>query len=147
MKLLLLPGRYAVCRLPGDAPPPAWAFGGPFSSLTRTADEFSVVCREEDVPAGVRHEPRWRCLRVAGTLDFALVGVLASLTVPLAEAGVSVFAVSTFDTDYLLVREPDLPRTLAALSAHGHEVKCRSRPACPARHGPAPPGPGHAPRH
>jgi hypothetical protein len=122
VNLLLLPGRYAVCRLPPDAPLPSWGVGREFSSATRTPDELSVVCWEETVPAGVRCERGWRCLRVAGTLDFSLVGVLASLTAPLAAAGVSVFALSTFDTDYLFVREADLPRTRAALGGHGHTV-------------------------
>jgi hypothetical protein len=117
--LILLPDPYAVCRLPPDAETPSWA-GGAFVSITRTAQELSVVCRADAVPAGVRHEGGWRGLRVAGTLDFALVGVLASLLGPLAAAGVSVFVVSTFDTDYVLVRGQQLPEALAALSAAGH---------------------------
>jgi hypothetical protein len=127
LTLVPLDGRYAVCRLdPGD-PLPAWAAGGPFVSVTRTDEELSVVCQQEAVPAGVRCERDWRCLRVAGTLDFALVGVLASLTGPLAEAGVSVFAVSTFDTDYLLVKEEKWEAAVAALRAFGHVVQERRR--------------------
>jgi GNAT superfamily N-acetyltransferase len=117
--LVPLEGVYAVCRLDADAPLPAWLAGGPFVSITRTADELSVVCREEAVPAGVRCEQGWQCLRVAGTLDFSLVGVLASLLDPLAAAGVSVFAVSTFDTDYLLVKSTDFQRATEALRASG----------------------------
>jgi hypothetical protein len=78
------------------------------------------VCAAECVPAEVRCERGWRCLRVAGVIDFSVVGVLSSLTAPLAEAGVSVFAVSTFDTDYLLVKEVDFDRACAALRVHGH---------------------------
>ncbi len=122
LTLALLPGTFAVCRLPPDADIPGWATGE-FVSVTRTGDELSVVCRQEAVPAGVRCESGWRCLRVAGILDFALVGILASLLVPLAEAGVSVFAASTFDTDYLLVREKDLGRAVAALHGAGHVVE------------------------
>lgn len=114
-RLLLLPESYAICRLPPADGVPAWAFPGGLTSVTRTHDELSIVCRQDAVPEGVRCEPGWRCLRVAGTLDLRLVGVLASLTVPLAEAGVSVFAVSTYDTDYLLVRSGDLERALLAL--------------------------------
>jgi uncharacterized protein len=121
MRLLLLPGRFAVCRLAPDAPVPAWAVAGPLSSVTRTEDELSVVCAEVQVPDGVRGEPGWRALRVAGTLDFGLVGVLKALVTPLAEAGISVFALSTFDTDYLLLR--DLEGGAAALEAAGHEVE------------------------
>src|SRR6185369_12276302 len=117
-RLILLPDSCAVCRLPPDADVPAWPAGG-LVSVTRTAEELSVVCREDAVPAGVRHEGGWRCLRVAGTLDFGLVGVLAALLGPLAAAGVSVFVVSTFDTDYVLVRGRQLPEALAALTAAG----------------------------
>lgn len=117
-----LPGTFAVCRLAPDAAVPAWAAGGPFISVTRTADELSVVCPEPAVPEEVRAERGWRCLRVAGPLAFGLVGVLASLLEPLGRAGVSAFAVSTFDTDYLLVRADDLPRAVDALRAAGHVV-------------------------
>lgn len=121
LDLAQLPGRYAVCRLPADAGTPAWA-DGEFVCVTRTVEELSVVCREDAVPEGVRCERGWRCLRVAGTLDLSLVGVLASLLVPLAEAGVGVFCVSTFDTDYLLVREADVDRAMPALREAGHRV-------------------------
>jgi hypothetical protein len=121
LTLRLLSGGYAVCRLPADADAPGWA-GGELVSVTRTADELSVVCREDEVPDGVRCERGWRCLRVGGTLDFGLVGVLASLLVPLADAGVSVLALSTFDTDYLLVKGADLTKAVEALQAAGHVV-------------------------
>lgn len=123
MELRVLPGRFAVCRLPAVASIPAWALAGAFVSLTRTADELSIVCAEESVPREVAAERGWRALRVVGTLDFALTGVLAALAVPLAEAGVSIFALSTYDTDYLLVREGDLPRAVAALKHAGHSVR------------------------
>jgi hypothetical protein len=123
LTLVVLPGTFAVCRLGAGAAPPDWASAGSFFSATRTADELSVVCPEGVVPEGTRCERGWRCLRVAGTLDFSLVGVLASLTAPLAEAGVGVFAVSTFDTDYLLVRGADLGRSAEALRAAGHSVQ------------------------
>ncbi len=119
--LVPLEGTFAVCRLDPDSPLPGWA-SGPFVSVTRTADELSVVCLEEGVPDGVRCERGWRCLRVAGALDFALVGVLASLLGPLADAGVSAFAVSTFDTDYLLVKDGDYGRAVDALRRAGHGV-------------------------
>jgi GNAT superfamily N-acetyltransferase len=120
--LVLLAPPFAVCRLAPDQPFPAWASTGEFACLTRTADEVSVVCPEEGVPDGVRCERGWRCLRVAGTLDLTLVGVLASLLLPLAEAGVAVFVISTFETDYLLVRETDLGRAVAVLREAGHTV-------------------------
>jgi hypothetical protein len=123
-RLTLAPvaGAYAVCRLGPEAPWPDWAAGGRFTSVTRTGDEVSVVCEQGAVPAGVRCEPGWRCLRVAGTLPFAAVGILAGLVGPLAAAGVSVFVVSTFDTDYLLVRDGDLEQAILALRQHGDAV-------------------------
>jgi len=102
---------------------PSWAAGGQFVSITRTDSELSVVCGQEAVPKGVRCERGWRCLRVAGTLDFSLVGVLASLLNPLAEAGISVFVVSTFDTDYLLVKEDNLEAATEVLARRGHAVR------------------------
>jgi hypothetical protein len=122
LTLIVLPGTYAVCRLPADAAFPDWAVGD-LVSVTQTVEELSVVCREDAVPEGVRCERGWRCLRVDGALDFSLVGVLASLLVPLAEAGVSVFALSTFDTDYLLVRDGDLARATRALEAAGQAIR------------------------
>ena len=123
LALVVLPGTFAVCRLGAEALLPARSFAGPFCSVTRTADELSVVCPEAAVPEGSHYEGGWRCLRGDGTLDLALVGVLASLLVPLAEAGVSTFAVSTFDTDHLLVREADLGRAAEALRAAGHAIR------------------------
>lgn len=122
MELIALPGRYAVCRLNPETPTPPWA-AGPFVSITRTADELSVVCPEDVVPSEVRAERGWRCLRVAGTLDFAMVGVLAGLVGPLAAAGVSVFVVSTFDTDYMLVKDQNLRRAADVLGNAGHTVR------------------------
>ena len=122
LTLALIEGRFAVCRLaPGDEVP-AWANGGSFTSVTRTRDELSVVCAEGAVPEGIRCEGGWRIFQTEGPLDFALTGILASVAVPLAEAGVSIFAVSTFDTDYVLVREENVPRAITALRAAGHQV-------------------------
>lgn len=116
-------GRFAVCKLPPDSAVPAWATAGDVFSVTRTGDELSVVCRQEAVPTGTHAEVGWRCLRVAGAMPFTVVGVLASLTAPIAKAGVGVFAFSTFDTDYLLVKEADFPVAVDALRAAGHGVE------------------------
>jgi hypothetical protein len=120
--ITLLPGRCAVCRLEPDEPVPAWA-RGEFVAVTRTAEELSVVCDETAVPEDVVSEQRWRCLKLQGPLDFSLVGVLASLLAPLAAESVSIFAISTYDTDYVLVREGDLARALHALRGAGWEVE------------------------
>ncbi len=109
----------AVCRLGGADPIPGWAVDGPFFSITRTAEELSIVCPENLVPVDVQAERGWRALRVAGVIDFSVIGVLAELTLPLAEARISVFAISTYDTDYLLVKEHDLARAIEMLREVG----------------------------
>jgi hypothetical protein len=116
------PARLAIARLEPGTGVPAEVSGATFCSVTRTPDEVSVVAPEDVVPAAWRREGGWRALRVAGPLDFELVGVLAALLEPLAAAGVPVFALSTFDTDYLLVREERLADAVTALRAAGHAV-------------------------
>ena len=120
--LTLFPDILAVCRLNPDDVVPLWAFGGPFTSITRTPTELSIVCLQKGVPEGVRCEQGWRPLAVDGPVAFGLTGILASLTGALALAGVSVFVISTFDTDYLLVREADAERAVELLSREGHRV-------------------------
>jgi hypothetical protein len=115
----LLPGRLTVARLPGTEAVPAWADGTGFVSITRRQGELSIVCADERVPAEVRAERGWRALEVEGPIDFQVVGLLHGLTGPLAQAGISVFAVATFDTDVLLVREEALPRAVEVLRAAG----------------------------
>ena len=127
LHLLLLPVKVAVCRLPADAPEPEWARPGSFRAVVQTLTELSVVCEERFVPPEVKAERGWRILMVEGPLDFALIGVLASLTQPLAAARVSVFAISTFDTDYLLVKEHDLVRAKESLALAGHLVEENTR--------------------
>jgi hypothetical protein len=123
-KLTLLPDTFAICRLDANAAIPSWAAtGGTFFSITRTAEELSIVCQQSLVADGVQSERDWRCLQLAGPIPFSTVGVLASLVQPLADAGISVFAVSTFDTDYLLVKAVDLERTIKALEQKGHSLK------------------------
>ena len=114
---------FAVCRLDHNAPIPAWASAGTLFSITRTADELSIVCPQSLVPDAIRCERGWRCLRVAGTMEFSMVGVVASLSKPLAEAGIGIFVISTFDTDYLLVKENDFEKAVVALRAAGHAVE------------------------
>lgn len=121
--LELLPGRFAVCRLAADAAVPAWAMAAAFSSVTRTHDELSIVCEEDRVPVDAKREGGWRCLKLEGPLDLSLTGVLASLLRPLADAGVPIFALSTYDTDYVLVRDGQLEDAIAALRQAGHRVE------------------------
>lgn len=125
LELDLLPETLAVCRLDPGVPliPILQALPGGFLAVVRTDDEVSVVCPETAAPDSWRREGGWRAFKVRGPLDFALTGVLASLADPLAAASVSLFAVSTFDTDYVLVREAALERARAALEAAGHTLK------------------------
>jgi hypothetical protein len=122
MTLFVVRDLYAICRLTPEAVIPGWADSGSFSSITRTSDELSIVCKEDFVPASVRCERGWRCVAAEGTMDLSTVGVLASLATPLAEAGVTIFAVSTFDTDYVLVKDGQFEKAIAALREAGHRV-------------------------
>jgi hypothetical protein len=117
----LMPHPYAICRLDADAPLPDWATRA-FSSITRTANELSIVCGSDDVPADVQAQRGYRGLAVRGSLDFSLIGIVAALAGALAAASISIFVVSTYDTDYLFVRGADLARAVAALHAAGHTV-------------------------
>lgn len=124
--LSLLPERFAICRFAPDDPLPAWVFhaGATTWSLTRTPRELSLVCPEDDLPPSVeRAERGWRAFEVEGRVPFDETGVLAGLAAPLAAAGIPVFAISTYDTDLVLVRERDLERAVAALAASGHGVR------------------------
>lgn len=122
LSLIVLPSTLAVCRLAPDSPVPDWATGGVLSIAARTPDELSLVCADDAVPDGTVAERGWRALQVEGPLAFEMIGVLASLAVPLAQAQVSIFAVSTFLTDYLLVRAGDLDWAIQALRGAGHKV-------------------------
>lgn len=124
LSLEVLPEILAVARLqPSDAVP-RWALRSSFFSISKTDDELSVVCRQTDLPDAVSTvERNWRALKVQGPLDFALTGILASLAEPLARAGVSLFAISTFDTDYLLVRQDKLALAISVLEGAGHRVQ------------------------
>ena len=122
LTLSLLSDTFAICRLGPEADIPSWALAGDFYSITRTYEELSLVCRQEDVPEGHQCEGSYRCTKVEGPLHFSLTGILTSLTIPLAQAGISVLAISTFDTDYLLLKEAQLDRAIQELSHAGHHV-------------------------
>ena len=123
LSLRTLPERLAICSLPAAAALPGWAIAGRFCSITRTPDELSIVCPAENAPAHVGSVGPWACLQVEGVLDFGLTGILAGLASSLAAAGINLFAISTFRTDYILVREEDLSRTQDALRGAGYAVR------------------------
>lgn len=122
LPLILLPDVLAVCRLRPEAPLPVWTAGPGFASITRTDEELSIVVRRDRVPGDVVAVQGWRALKVQGPLDFALTGILAALTAPLADAGISLFAIATYDTDYVLVKEETLEAAITALTAAGHHI-------------------------
>jgi uncharacterized protein len=124
LTLSLLGGEYVICRFAADVPMPAGVMAGPFVSITRTRDELSIVCLHDLAPPDTKVEPGWRCMRVEGPFELATaVGVLAALAVPLARAGVSIFAVSTYDTDYLLIQQAQIAQATVVLEEHGHVVR------------------------
>lgn len=122
LTLQLIPGEFSVCRLPSSAPVPAWSDSAIFSSITRTADELSIICPIELVPTGIKTETGWRLLKFVGPFDFGAVGILASVITPLAAAGISQLAVGTFDTDYVLVKVDQLEAAIRILAAAGHRM-------------------------
>jgi hypothetical protein len=122
LSLSLLPPRYAVCQLHPDKHIPYWALLGDFVSLTRTPEELSIVCQQDSVPEEVQAERGWRCVQVQGAFDFSISGVNASLAVPLANADISVLAIATYATDYLLIKEENVERALLVLKQAGHSI-------------------------
>jgi len=122
LTLSILPEGFAICKLRVEEEVPYWVLSSGFFSVTRTPEELSIVCFESNIPMELKSVRGWRCIKVLGRLDLTLVGILASLASALASAGVSVFAVSTYDTDYLLVRKEDLAKAVSALRKSGHTV-------------------------
>jgi uncharacterized protein len=115
-------GTYAIVRLAPDATIPGWATKGEFTSITRTADELSIVCPTENLPADVQSSHRWICLKLEGPFPFSLTGVLLSFIEPLSNNGIPIFAISTFDTDYVLIQEEFANVAIVALQEAGHEL-------------------------
>jgi hypothetical protein len=128
MRLIYDPTPLTIAKLPPDHPVPTWADGGRFSSTTRTPGELSIVCETHQVPAQVVHSGQWVRFEVEGPLPFSLVGVLSSLAAPLAEVGVSIFAIATHDTDHLLVRRREEPIARDALTDAGHVIVAADSP-------------------
>src|SRR5215467_6180810 len=122
LKFRWLPGLYAIVRLDSGTPVPEWATRGDFTSITRTADELSIVCLAENVPHDVRFPHRWVCLKLEGPFPFTLTGVLLSFIERLSSSGIPIFAVSTYDTDYVLINEDRSEGVVDLLRAAGHEL-------------------------
>lgn len=114
--------KYSVCQLDNYNPIPIWALQGDFFSITKTEDELSIVCLQKNVPDDIRCEKNWRMFKVEGPLDFSLVGILASISNLMAEAQISIFALSTYDTDYILVKENNIDSAISTLIKHNYNV-------------------------
>ena len=121
LKFRQLPGPYAVLRLQPEASIPEWAQKGDFTSITRSQNELSIVCPAESVPADQHSPHRWTCLKLEGPFPFSLTGVLLSFIQPLADNGIPIFAISTYDTDYVLIQEEFAGKAITALQEAGHE--------------------------
>ncbi len=128
LKLKVLDDDLCICRLEPSARIPAWITTGTFFSITRTEEELSIVCSRntmsEDTGSQMVCEKEWKCIKVEGPLDLSLIGILAHLSSALADAGISIFAISTYDTDYLLVKEKELENAIIVLISHGYSVDC-----------------------
>ncbi len=122
LALQLIPGEFAVCRLPPDSSVPSWLGSGMFSSVTRTVDELSIICPTAQVPPGIKHEAGWRLLKFQGPFAFTETGILASVLAPLAAAKIGILATATFDTDYVLLKASRLEVALRTLEVAGHTV-------------------------
>lgn len=123
MKLTILSSEYSVCRLEPDKDIPAWIYDSPFFNITKTPEELSIVVESAAIPENIQptqSEAGWSCIQIIGPLDFSLTGILANLTVPLAQHGISIFAISTYDTDYILVKKSKVKAAQKILSEIGH---------------------------
>lgn len=126
LKFRWMKGPYAIVRFAPDAATPEWATDGEFFSITRTAEELSIVCAAEGIPPNVQSPHQWQCFKLEGPFPFSLTGVLLSFIEPLSSSGVPIFAVSTYDTDYVLIQNEYVGMALNALQQAGHEL-CAAR--------------------
>jgi uncharacterized protein len=123
LKFRWIPAAFAIVRLAPDSPIPAWALRGEFTSITRTADELSIVCPADALPADVLSPQRWICLKLEGPFPFSMTGVLLSFIEPLSKKGIPIFVISTYDTDYVLIQEEWAHSAITELQNAGHELR------------------------
>lgn len=123
LTLIILRETFAICRLDKDAPIPEWTFQGGLFSVTRTKDELSIVCPQINVPKGIICNQGWSCLKVMGPLDLLLTGIISSIATTLEEEGISLFSISTYDTDYVMVKEKDLQKAIFVLTEAGQKIQ------------------------
>jgi len=122
MRFKIHPGRFALCQLPAGTKVPAWAFTGVFHSVTVTPEEVSIICDQEAVPEGVKMQRDYILLGIEGPFDFNAIGILQSFLTPLAQVSIPIFAISTYNTDFVLLHEEFEQRALEALKRAGYEL-------------------------
>jgi hypothetical protein len=125
LTLFLLPETFAICQFAPGTPFPDWVPTNSFFSVTNTSDELSLVCLMESLPSDLDADRDWRCFKLQGSIPFSLTGILNSITMPLAQANLGIFAISTYDTDYVLVKKEVLLQALSALTDAGHTIHTR----------------------
>ena len=122
LKFRRLPGPYTVVKLAPDASIPEWATEGEFTSITRTAEELSIVCATRNLPPYIASPHLWICLKLQGPFPFSQTGVLLSFIEPLSKTDIPIFAISTYDTDYVLIQEAFAQQAISTLQQAGHEL-------------------------
>jgi hypothetical protein len=122
LTMKLFKDKYGVCRLTRNESIPKWAQDSDFFSITKTSEELSIVCHEDSIPSEIKCERDWRILKIEGPLDFSLIGILASISTILAQKGISIFAISTYDTDYILIKNKDIDNAVESLLKERYEI-------------------------
>lgn len=122
LTLRVLDKTYAVCSLSKGEEIPVWALSGDFLSITKTEEELSIVCEEKNVRQGIKYEGNWRILKIEGPLGFSLVGILAKIANIMSENNISIFAISTYDTDYILIKQGNINKSVEVLKKENYNV-------------------------
>ena len=122
LTMKLLKDKYGVCRFDKNEQVPSWALKGDFYSITKTEDELSVVCLEENINGNIKYEDNWRVLKIEGPLDFSLVGILAKISGLMADNSISIFAISTYDTDYILIKNDKIENAINIFENNKYKI-------------------------
>ena len=122
LTMKLIKEKYGVCRINPNELIPEWAQNSDFFSITKTCDELSIVCSQDAIPNDIKCEKDWKILKIEGPLDFSLVGILSSISTILAQKGISIFAISTYDTDYIFVKNKDIDNAIESLIKERYEI-------------------------
>jgi len=122
LNLKLLKDKYSVCRLNKDDEIPKWIFNEEFFSITKTEDELSIVCLQDKIKEDIKCERDWKILKIEGPLDFSLIGILSKISTLMANNNISIFAISTYDTDYILIKEESIDKAIEILENNNYNI-------------------------